>query len=254
MTLIIGHRGAKATYAENTLTSFEKAIRHGADGIELDIHYSKDGEIMVFHDFTLDRMCKAEGAIYELPMKELQALTVHFKGQKEKIPTLREVLEMLLRLQTELGRKLLLNVELKAGSDFYPGIEEKALKLCLDYLPHDQLIFSSFDHPALQRIKALDPAAQIGALTSCAMVNPWEYLERLKADYYHPAYQSLVPRNLEGLLMHHVRLNPYTVNDVSTAEAFIKNGLNALITDVPDVMVALREKVSQAPSDAKDRL
>ena len=86
MTLIIGHRGAKATYAENTLTSFEKAIRHGADGIELDIHYSKDGEIMVFHDFTLDRMCKAEGAIYELSATELQALTVHFKGKRKRSP------------------------------------------------------------------------------------------------------------------------------------------------------------------------
>lgn len=242
MTLIIGHRGAKATYAENTLTSFEKAIRQGADGIELDIHYSKDGEIMVFHDFTLDRMCKAEGAIYELSVKELQALTVHFKGQKEKIPTLREVLHLLVRLQDEHHRKLLLNVEFKAGSDFYPNIEEKTLALCLEYLPYEQLIFSSFDHFALQKLKSLDSKSQTAVLTSCAMVKPWEYLQNLQANFYHPAYQALVPRHLEALLKNGILLNPYTVNDPSVAEGLIKNRINAIITDVPDVMVALRQK------------
>ena len=74
------------------------------------------------------------------------------------------------------------------------------------------------------------------------MVKPWEYLQNLQANFYHPAYQALVPRHLEALLKNGILLNPYTVNDPSVAEGLIKNRINAIITDVPDVMVALRQK------------
>jgi glycerophosphoryl diester phosphodiesterase len=243
MTLILGHRGARAYYAENTLLSFEQAIIQGADGIELDIHYSKDGQIMVFHDFTLDRMCGVKGAIYEFTAEALKKFKVQFKNQYEQIPTLDEVLQLIVALQQKFGRLLIVNVELKAGSDFYPDIEEKALALCYTYLPKEQVIFSSFDHYALKRIKEIDRTALTGILTASALVDPWEYVEKLEANFYHPNYQSLTGPTMKAFFERGIKLNPYTVNDVKIARSLIENGLNALITDTPDVMVALNNEI-----------
>lgn len=249
MTYILGHRGAKAYYAENTLLSFENAINQGADGIELDIHYSKDGQIMVFHDFTLDRMCGVKGAIYEKTAKELKDCRVHYKNQSEEIPTLEEVLMLLTALQEKFNKKLLLNVEFKAGSDFYPNIEQRTLDLCYRYLPSSQLIFSSFDHYALKRIKEIDSEAQIGLLTTCAMVDPWEYIQKLKANFYHPNHLTLTQSKLDEYTSHQIKLNPYTVNDPNYAKLFIKNHCHAIITDTPDVMIAIRRDIEQSSSD-----
>ncbi len=243
MTLILGHRGARTNYAENTLISFEQAIIQGADGIELDIHYSKDGQIMVFHDFTLDRMCGVKGAIYEFTAEALKKLKVQFKNQYEPIPTLEDVLKLILALQDKLGRKLTVNVELKAGSDFYPDIEKNTLSLCYQYLPKDQVIFSSFDHFALKRIKEIDKSALTGILTASALVDPWEYVKKLSADYYHPNYQALNGAMIKAFSQHDILLNVYTVNDLKIARNFIESGLHAIITDVPDVMVALNNEI-----------
>jgi len=244
MTLILGHRGARAYYAENTLLSFENAIKQGADGIELDIHFSKDGQIMVFHDFTMDRMCGVKGAIYEYSLDELKKFKVQFKNQSEDIPTLEEVLVLLISLQEKLGKKLILNVEFKAGSDFYPNIEERTLELCQKYLPKEQVIYSSFDHYALKRIKEIDTLALTGILTACAFVDPWEYVHKLKADFYHPSYLTLNKHNIESFKVHGIELNPYTVNETHYARLFIENNSHSIITDTPDIMVDLRKEIN----------
>lgn len=243
MTLILGHRGARAYFAENTLLSFENAINQGADGIELDIHLSKDGQIMVFHDFTLDRMCGVNGAIYEYTEEALKKLKVQFKNQYEAIPTLEEVLILLTSLQEKMHKNLILNVEFKAGGDFYKNIEQSTLDLCNRYLPKEQVIYSSFDHYALKRIKEIDSTAITGILTSCALVDPWEYVHKLNADFYHPSFMTLNKHNLESYKAHEIQLNPYTVNDTNYARLFIENNLHSIITDTPDVMVSLRSEI-----------
>ncbi len=243
MTLIFGHRGAKAYDAENTLLSFEHALEMGADGIELDIHYSKDGEIMVFHDFTLNRMCGVNGSIYDYTLEQLKSFKVQFRNQYQEIPTLDEVLNLILNMQEKLGRKILLNVELKAGSDFYPGIEKKVLDLCYSRLPKDQVIFSSFDHFALKSIRSLDAQALTGVLTASAMVAPWEYVKKLGANYYHPAYQSLTSRFMSEIQGLDFNINAYTVNDINVAKQLFKQEINAIITDTPDVMIEIRKQI-----------
>ena len=243
MSLIIGHRGAKARYAENTLNAFEKAIEQGADGIELDIHYSKDGELMVFHDFTLSRMCGVNGNIYDFTRNELNQIKVHFKGQIEAIPTLDEVLFLITALQNKFERTLLVNIELKAGGDFYPGIEEKAIQVTNKYLSPSQVIFSSFDHYAVQRIKFLSPESKTGVLTASLMVNPWEYIKKINADYYHPAHDALNAKNLLEYESYQLLVNTYTVNDVRKAKFLLSHGVHAIITDTPDVMVKLKNEM-----------
>lgn len=236
-TLIFGHRGASGYYPENSLLAFEKAFDLGADGVELDIHFSKDGQLMVFHDFELKRLTGQTGYIFEKTSEELARLTLTDDSYQERIPTLKAVLELMARKEIELGRSLWLNVELKAGSSHYPGIEQAAAQLCLNYLPAERLIFSSFDHFALLALKAVDPTLQTGVLTTAAMVEPWLYVERLGADFYHPYSLTLRPEVLESYAQTGLRINPYTVNDLALAKGLKAAGVHGIITDIPDQVI-----------------
>ena len=121
MFLHIGHKGAAGYAPENTLASFQKALDLGVDMIELDVHKSKSGEIVVIHDDTVDKITNGKGKVGELTLKELKKLDVHFGSEtkltrpmsgaeqirKEKIPTLKEVLDLV-------NGKIKINIEIKA--------------------------------------------------------------------------------------------------------------------------------------------
>lgn len=244
MTKIIGHRGAGAYEVENTLPSFKEALEQGADGLELDVHFSADGKIVVFHDFSLKSLTGEIGFINEKTVEELKLLTCTSHGKTGVIPTLEEVLELIVEFQSNSSKEIMLNVEFKAGSDHYPGIEEKTLKLCLKYLKIHQLIFSSFDHYALQNLRDLSTNLWLGVLTASAIVDPWLYVDHLKADFYHPHYLTLSDRELLRLQDHDMKVIAYTVNDPEVANKLIAGGIYAIITDKPDEMLALRDSVT----------
>lgn len=236
-TKIFGHRGAKAYYPENSLLSFEKAIDMGVDGIELDVHFSKDGKIVVFHDFELDRMTTQTGAIFQKTWAELSEISLIHPDYNEKIPTLEMVLALIVKKQEETQKPIYLNVEFKAGSSLYKGIEKATVDLCLSYLPKEQLIFSSFDHFALVAIKQLDAALKTGVLTTAAMVDPWEYVQKLKADFYHPYYLTLTPEVLASYHGAGLEISTYTVNDLEVAKQLKAAGVYGIITDIPDQVI-----------------
>ncbi len=122
MTLNIAHRGASALAPENTMAAFAMAVELGADAIELDLHVSRDGELVVIHDHTLDRTTDGEGPVHTRSLQELKRLDAgrwfgeSFAGQR--IPTLAEVLD-------RFSGKIPLALEIKAGSAFFRGIEER---------------------------------------------------------------------------------------------------------------------------------
>lgn len=236
-TLIIGHRGFNSQYVENTLESFEAALAHGADGIELDVHLSSDGEVMVFHDFDLKRMTGQEGFIFQYTLKELKAMRV---GSNHEMPSLSEVLDLLVSHKKQ-GKKVYLNVEFKAGSQMYEGIEQKVMKLCYQKLSPDEVIFSSFDHQALLDIKVLDARALTGVLTTAALVKPWAYMDTIQGDFYHPYYLTLTPKLLQDMFGRGVKINAYTVNDQRVGQQLMAAGIHMIITDDVASMVALRE-------------
>ena len=97
--LNFAHRGFSGKYPENTMLAFEKAVEAGADGIELDVHFSKDGELVVIHDERIDRTCDASGFVRDYTLKELQSFdaSAGFKGIYgfNRIPTLREYFEFI---------------------------------------------------------------------------------------------------------------------------------------------------------------
>ena len=239
MTKIFAHRGAHENVAENTIEAFERALILGADGIELDIHYAKDGQIMVYHDFELSRLTNAKGLISDYDSHTLMQLPL---WGNTRIPTLKNVLELIKHFQTIRSTPILLNVELKAGHRMYKDIETRTLALCEQYLSREQLIYSSFDHHALVKLKSISDDILIGVLTASSLYEPWEYLSKLKADFYHPNVSTLDSNDIEQLTSRGFRINTYTVNAPDQAQKLIEANIHGIISDFPEKMLSLTPK------------
>lgn len=238
--LIIAHRGASAYAPENTLAAFKKAIELGADGIELDVHLSKDGEVVVIHDYSVDRTSNGKGQVAELSLKELKALDFGnwFSGQyrNENIPLLEEVLELLK------GWNGLLNIEIKHNRlEGCSQIEEKVLKLLHTYGFLDKVIISSFDHYSLIKIKEIEPSIRICPLYTAALYKPWEYAASLNAFAIHPHYHTVTPDVVNQCHERGINVNVYTVDLPQHIKLMMDAGVDGIITNVPDVAIQIRD-------------
>ncbi len=150
--LILGHRGYSGSYPENTLLSFKKALEHKADGIELDVHLSKDGEMVVCHDENLYRTYGKHAWIKDKTLGEMRKLN----SLGQKLPTLEEVFQ-------EVPKLAFVNIELKTNIISYPHLEEKVMKLVSNDAP-ERVLISSFNHSTLVRVRELDRNVKLGML------------------------------------------------------------------------------------------
>ncbi|WP_051226924.1 glycerophosphodiester phosphodiesterase family protein [Butyrivibrio sp. MC2013] len=193
---IWAHRGLSMDYPENTLLAFKKAAElEGIAGIELDIQFTADKEIVVFHDETAGRVLAAEANIAECSLKELQSLSFKnseaFTSEEQKliyVPTLSEVLELMEPYCRDNGQRI--NIELKTANVRYEGIEKAAYELVKDKGMLDCVLWSSFLPESMAIIKKMDPGAETGMLAP----HMSESLERgalVSADAYHVALELL---------------------------------------------------------------
>lgn len=239
MSLIYGHRGASGHAPENTLEAFQLAMDMGADGFELDVHMSADGELVVIHDETVDRTTDGTGYVKDLTLaqlKELDACNGMETYRGAKIPTLAEVFDLIR------DTRHIVNVEIKTDECFYPQIEEKCLALAKEKGVEDRIIYSSFNHHTLIRMRQLKPDAKLGMLFGDIMVKPWEYAEQLGVDYLHPMKMNIyVPGFAEGAYASGYGINMWTINDEATMQECL-NCKAGIITNYPDVAVALKNK------------
>lgn len=241
MSIIIAHRGASGYAPENTIPAFKKALEMGAEGIELDVHLTKDGELVVIHDPVINRTSNGQGMIKDFTLDELKGFDFgswfsdEFAGAT--IPTLEEVLCLIK------GWDGLLNIEIKSGPIIYPDIERKLLDMVEKYDFKDKVIFSSFNHYSLKDIKAMDGDVKIGLLYACGMVEPWRYAMQLNADALHPSYYNIIPEMVKGCKKHGIKLNPYTINDKKDMELMIKAGVDGIITNYPDVALDVKRQM-----------
>ena len=160
---IWAHRGCSQCYPENTITAFEKAMEiPGLAGIELDIQLTSDGEMVVIHDERVDRTTDGIGFVRDMSLKEILSLHIHNNfNPAEKIPTIKEVIELLI---PKLRDGMLLNIELKNGKYPYTGMETKIVELVHLYGVEDSVVYSSFYADSLFRVRKLDQEANIGVL------------------------------------------------------------------------------------------
>lgn len=239
-TEIWGHRGACAYAPENTLEAFELAAKMGADGVELDVQLTRDGEVVVIHDETIDRVCNGRGLVKEYTLEELKTFSVnrpHPEYADAKIPTLKEVYELL----APTGLKV--NVELKTGYFFYPGIEEKVLEIAKEMNMEEKVWYSSFNHYSIKRIKELDPSAKIGILYGDGIYSPAEYAKWIGAEALHPASHNMqYPDYVKNCKEKNVKIHVWTVNDTEHIRQVINAGVDAVITNYPDRGVLVRDE------------
>lgn len=236
MTKIIAHRGASAYCPENTFYAFEKAYEQNSYGIELDIHQSKDGELVVFHDFTLERITNTKGWIKNLRLSEIKQFDVgswfDVAFKDAKIPTLNEVLIFLS------NKKMFLNIEIKAGSRLYPKIEEKLINKIYEHNYQNNVIISSFDHYSLKKIREIDPILNTGVLYASSIIEPWKYAhEILKANALHPHYFTVDKDLIHNSKLIGLQINPYTVDDPNAIKELALSKVDNIITNHPDIAI-----------------
>jgi len=156
--LVIGHRGAAAVCPENTLPSLQTARDAGAEMIEFDVQQSADGELVVFHDETLKRLCGDDRTVASLTVAELATKMVgQWHGQPVPIPSLTQVF-------ATLEKSVLYNVELKTDTIHYPGIEAQLAAMVSVYGLTDHVLVSSFNHESLRQVRHCDPHLSLGML------------------------------------------------------------------------------------------
>ena len=239
MSMIYGHRGASGYAPENTLEAFRLSMEMGADGFELDVHLSRDGELMVIHDPSVNRTTNGTGLVRDLTLAQLKDLDAScgkeaYRGAK--IPTLGEVFDLIRDTHH------IVNVEIKTDDFFYPEIEEKCLALAREKGVEDRVFYSSFNHYTLMKLRQLKPDVKLGMLFGDIMVRPWEYAAGLSVDYLHPMKMNIyVPGFAEGAAEAGFGVNMWTINDAETMAQCLKTGVG-IITNYPDVAVALRNK------------
>lgn len=220
--LIIAHRGVSAHAPENTLKAFQLAKDHHADGIELDVMFSKDGHVVVIHDDTVDRTTNGTGRVRDLTLAQLQALDA---GNGEKIPTLNDVLDAF-------GGQYLINIELKnyaSPFDKLPVVVAGILKKCGFA---ELVMVSTFNPFNLARFRRHCPGIKTGLLTIPSKADLW--LWRLfRYDALHPYFtdvdQALVTREKASQR----QINVWTVDDPDEIRRLASLDVDSVITNVP---------------------
>nr|WP_263325791.1 glycerophosphodiester phosphodiesterase [Neobacillus sp. Marseille-Q6967] len=242
MTQIFAHRGYSASYAENTMTAFMEAEKAGADGLELDVQLTKDGEVVVIHDEKVDRTTSGNGYVKDFLFKELRKLNANKKGlKKEPIPSLREVLEW---LQTN---RMICNIELKNGLFPYEGMEEKVIRLVRSYKLEKRIVISSFNHYSIVYSYRLAPEIETAPLFYEGIYMPWVYADSIRAKGIHPKFSLISDEVIKSTLENGIAVRPYTVNKDTDMQRFFKIGCTAFITDDPVKAIKIRKKFEKRP-------
>ena len=223
-TANIGHRGAKGHLPENTLASFQKAIDLGANGIELDVHLSADGQVIVMHDETIDRTTDGKGAVKQQPLAVLKTHRIDFQFE---IPTLSEVFDLV-------DRKVLVNIELKVFETAEPVvllIEKYVLEKGWQY---SDFLISSFDWLALEKVRALHAEIPLGVLTSTDLDLAIAFAKVINAETIHPYFHLLTDENVARMQAQNLKVYTWTVNEFEDLHRVTSLGVDGIITDFPD--------------------
>ncbi len=222
--LKIAHRGAKAYEPENTLQAFQKALDLNSDGIELDVHLSSDGHIIVIHDETIDRTTNGKGLVNDFSLAELKSFLI---DEKYQIPTLNEVFDLV-------DKKCLINIELKGL-----GTPSKVVQLIEEYISeknwnYNLFIISSFDWNMLEETSKLNPKIQIGVLTEENLDTALAFAEKIKAKAINPDFQLLNAENVKEIQRKGFLVLPWTVNSEKDIQKVKSYNVDGIISDNPD--------------------
>jgi len=235
-TKIIAHRGFSGIAPENTLIAFQKAIDIGADYFELDIHKSKDNELIVIHDKSIDRTSSdnSTGVIAQLNYNELSELKVGYSSKfkdsfkDEKIPTLKEALELA-------KGKIKVCIEIKVHN-----VEKEVLKIIDEVGVKDEIIIFSFYYSVLEKIRLMDSTIPILYLKTKAEDETIKKALAINAVAIGlGSKSSLSKKHIENANKQGIEVWRWTVDDENEMKHLIDIGINGLITNNPDLGLKL---------------
>jgi glycerophosphoryl diester phosphodiesterase len=234
--LNFAHRGACHEAPENTLAAFRLAMERGADGIEFDVQLSKDDEVVVIHDVTLETTTNGKGAVRDRTLADLKDLDAGswfdpaFAGQR--IPTLQEVIGAV-------GDRLLLNIELKAEGLGARGLATAVVRAVEANDLLDRVIISSFSPLAVWWSRLLNPRIPVGMLYSpdqpLFLRKLWlRHLVRPHA--LHPYHTTIDDATMRWAKKRGYRVHTWTVDDPVEMRRLIRQGVDIIITNRPDLL------------------
>ncbi|MBM4169440.1 MAG: glycerophosphodiester phosphodiesterase [Ignavibacteria bacterium] len=247
--IIVAHRGISAKAPENTISAFTLALETpGIHVVELDVRLSKDEEVIVLHDRTLQRTTTGNGAARAYTLRELRSFDAGSwfdpKFSHERIPTLREVLDLV-------GRRLAVNVELKSDPLHREPdglLERRVLDVVREIGVAHRVVYSSFRHHMMANIRRMEPNAVTGVIYSM-MSNfaslPSSLAKTVGASFFVCAKHELRQAMIRDAHQHDVAVFVYTLNSVSGLKRFLDLGADGIISDAADDVVAALEQSKQ---------
>ena len=244
--MVQGHRGASAYAPENTLPAFKLAVKMGADGVENDIRFTKDGVIVVSHDASVDRMSTGTGLIRDMTYSELLEYDFGVKRGQEfagtKICTLKEFLDIVKGMD-------IVNIEFKPMAENGPIDPDWAIGRMYGEVEAagclDRTIISSFDHPLLKRIKELHPDVRTALLYGHRMT-PDETIAMVRSvngDIIHPHLGCIDKEIVDRCREEGIQVNVWTVDAPEDVRLAVSYGVTGIITNVPDRVLKIVEEL-----------
>jgi glycerophosphoryl diester phosphodiesterase len=237
--LIIAHRGSSTQAPENTLAAFALAADQGADAIELDVTLTRDGQVVVIHDDTLDRTTNGRGRVDQLSYAEIAQYDAGTKFDSgfagERVPLLSQVFEAA-------GRRMLINVEIKSSTVRSTGLEAKVINLIRRHGLIERVLVSSFNPLALIAIKHAESRLACGLLYSpddpIFLSRAWLAPLIPHLDARHPKANTVAPNGVKRIHARGQKINVWTIGTAAEAQAQAAAGVDGLIGNDPVMMRA----------------
>lgn len=246
MPLVLAHRGANKVAPQNTIPAFAKALEFNADGIETDVHLSKDGEIVVCHNYTVDETSNGSGLIDELTLAQLKAMDFGSYFNKDftgvSLPTLSELLDVVRKMK-------LINVEIKPPKK-NNDLVKKVVETINEYGIIENSIVSCFDPECVRLVKEIDSNVKTALLyendelgNEIMTFGVAKYCKQLNVDAAHPHRKLITHKEVVELHNLGMAVNPWTVNLEEEIIRLTEWGCDALISDVPDYCRKVLESI-----------
>ena len=216
--LVVGHRGAMGSFPENTLLSFQGATELGAEWVELDVHASRDGALVVIHDQLLERTTDGHGRVAEHSLEELKRLDA---GRGQSIPTLDEVLAW--------ARQHAIGVDIEVKQAPAQAVVQAARG-------YERVLITSFDHPLIREVKHLDPRLRSGLLYAHRPIDPVGMARAAGASVLLPQWPYVRAEDVQTIHAAGLDVWTWATSDVQTLTDLVAMGVDAIATNDPDLL------------------
>lgn len=230
----IAHRGFSTKYPENTMLAFQKALEAGCNGIENDVHLTRDGQLVVIHDEDIARTTNGKGAVKDFTFEEIRKFdaSAGFAGMYgfNPIPTLQEYFELVK------DRDVFTNLELKNSNYDYPGLEQAVIDLVREYGLEEQVVLSSFNHHSILRCKRIAPEIPCGFLYMSWMIDGGNYAKMHGVEFLNPKFVGINEVTVEEINRAGVDIIAWTIDDEQEARRMLNLGIKYIISNCPDMI------------------